>query len=63
MMRDMWRGIRMIASRYVTNKGLKGIMVEVQMVEFTGNRVEHAKNIPTSLLAGESGRSNNSSTL
>ena len=59
----MCKGKRMIDSRELINQGLKGIIAEVQVAEFTGRRVEHAKNIPTSLLAGVSGKSSNSSTL
>jgi len=38
-------------------------MAELQVVRLEGSKVVQAKNIPTSLLAGESGTSSSSSTL
>jgi len=61
--RAMCNGRRRTDSKEVTINDLYGTSAEVQVVVLVGKRVEQAKNIPTSLLAGESGTSSNSSTL
>jgi len=59
----MCRGSRITSSKELTIRDLYGIIAELQVEMFEGRRVLQAKNIPTSLFAGQSGTSNSSSKL